>query len=304
MSGKYGAAGGARPQGGMIVGNDVDVTGLQALARRVRWDIVRMVGEAGSGHPGGSLSCADLMVALYFRVLRVDPAQPQWQERDRFILSKGHACPALYAVLAERGFFPREQLWTLRRLGSPLQGHPDMRKTPGVEASTGSLGQGLSIALGMALAGRLDGATWRVYALLGDGELQEGQVWEAAMAAAHYRAENLTAIVDWNGLQIDGPTDAVMRIQPLPDKWRAFGWAVREADGHDFRDILAALDWARRAEGQPAVVLAHTVKGKGVSFMEGKADWHGKAPAGEQIAKALTELAADEDGEGVAGGGE
>lgn len=263
---------------------------LEGIARRVRRHIVRMIAGAGSGHPGGSLSCADILVALYFRVLNVDPARPQWPERDRFVLSKGHACPALYAVLAERGFFPVDDLWTLRRLGSHLQGHPDMRKTPGVEASTGSLGQGLSIGLGMALAARLDGAPWRVYVLLGDGEIQEGQVWEAAMAAAHYRVDNLTAILDWNGLQIDGPNDEVMSVRPLAEKWRGFGWEVTEIDGHSFSDILAALAWARTVRGRPAIILARTVKGRGVSFMEGQVDWHGKAPSPSQAEQALVEL--------------
>ncbi|MEW6398629.1 MAG: transketolase [Bacillota bacterium] len=263
---------------------------LEGIARRVRHHIVRMVAEAGSGHPGGSLSCADILVALYFRVLHVDPNRPEWPERDRFVLSKGHACPALYAVLAERGFFPIEDLWTLRRLGSHLQGHPDMRKTPGVEASTGSLGQGLSIGLGMALAARLDAAAWRVYVLLGDGEIQEGQVWEAAMAAAHYRADGLTAILDWNGLQIDGPNDEVMSVRPVAEKWRGFGWGVREIDGHRFPEILDALAWARTVRGRPAIILARTVKGRGVSFMEGQVDWHGKAPSPPQAEQALAEV--------------
>ncbi|MBC7339088.1 MAG: transketolase [Firmicutes bacterium] len=263
---------------------------LARVARRVRRHIVRMIAGAGSGHPGGSLSCADILVTLYFRVLRVDPRRPQWPDRDRFVLSKGHACPALYAVLAERGFFPLDELWTLRRLGSSLQGHPDMRKTPGVEASTGSLGQGLSVGLGMALAGRLDGAPWRVYVLLGDGEIQEGQVWEAAMAAAHYGVDNLTAILDWNGLQIDGPNDEVMTVRPVADKWRAFGWEVTEIDGHRFDEILEALRWARSVRGKPAIILARTVKGRGVSFMEGQVDWHGKAPSPAQAEQALAEL--------------
>lgn len=263
---------------------------LARVARRVRRHIVDMIARAGSGHPGGSLSCADILVALYYRVLRVDPRRPDWPDRDRFVLSKGHACPALYAVLAERGFFSAEELRTLRRLGSSLQGHPDMRKTPGVEASTGSLGQGLSVGLGMALAGRLDGADWRVYVLLGDGEIQEGQVWEAAMAAAHYRVDNLTAIVDWNGLQIDGPNDQVMSVRPVADKWRAFGWEVAEIDGHRFGEILEALRWAGSVRGRPAIVLARTVKGRGVSFMEGQVDWHGKAPSATQAEKALAEL--------------
>lgn len=267
---------------------------LARVARRVRRHIVRMIALAGSGHPGGSLSCADILVTLYFRVLRVDPRRPGWPDRDRFVLSKGHACPALYAVLAERGFFPLDELWTLRRLGSSLQGHPDMRKTPGVEASTGSLGQGLSVGLGMALAGRLDGAPWRVYVLLGDGEIQEGQVWEAAMAAAHYGVDNLTAILDWNGLQIDGRNDEVMTVRPVADKWRAFGWEVTEIDGHRFDEILEALRWARSVRGKPAIILARTVKGRGVSFMEGQVDWHGKAPSPAQAEQALAEL----EGEG------
>ncbi|MEW6540447.1 MAG: transketolase [Bacillota bacterium] len=268
------------------------VTELASKAREIRKHIIRMVAEAGSGHPGGSLSAADIVTALYFNEMRLDPVRPDWPDRDRFVLSKGHAAPVLYAALAERGYFPVAELSTLRKLGSRLQGHPDMRKLPGVEMSTGSLGQGLSAANGMALAARLDGRDYRVYVLLGDGECQEGQVWEAAMAAAHYALENLTAIVDFNGLQIDGPVSEVMALEPLPDKWRAFGWHVLEIDGHDFGQILPALEQARSAGGRPTAIVARTVKGKGVSFMEHGVDWHGVAPKGDQVARALAELGA------------
>ncbi|MCL6451771.1 MAG: transketolase [Acetobacteraceae bacterium] len=263
---------------------------LEARARTLRRHVIAMTGRAGSGHPGGSLSAADIVAALYFHVLRLDPARPRWEERDRFVLSKGHAAPVVYAALAERGFFPVQELATLRRLGSRLQGHPDRKSTPGIEMSTGSLGQGLSTACGMALAGRLDGKRWRVYALLGDGEIQEGQVWEAAMAAAHYRLDNLTAFVDWNGFQIDGPIEKVMSPLPIAEKWRAFGWEAVEIDGHDFRQILAAAGYARGVEGRPTVVVARTVKGRGVSFMEGRAEWHGKAPGPAEVEQALREL--------------
>lgn len=263
---------------------------LEEKARRIRIDIIRMLAEAGSGHPGGSLSGVEIVTALFFHVLRLRPEEPEWPERDRFILSKGHAAPLLYAALAERGFFPREELLTLRKLGSRLQGHPVRNKAPGIEASTGSLGQGLSLGLGIALAGRLDRRDYRVYVLLGDGESEEGQVWEAAMAAAHYRAGNLTAILDFNGLQIDGRLQEVMSPLPLPEKWRAFGWAVREVDGHDFRDLLEAFEWAKGVQDRPSMIIARTVKGKGVSFMEDVADWHGKAPSREQAEQALGEL--------------
>jgi len=264
---------------------------LEEKARAIRRDIIRMVGAAGSGHPGGSLSAVEVLTALYFHVMRLDPARPDWAERDRFILSKGHAAPALYAVLAERGYFPVAELTTLRRLGSSLQGHPDMKKVPGVEMSTGSLGQGLSAACGMALAARLDKADWRVYVLLGDGENEEGQVWEAAMAAAHYRLDNLTAYLDYNRLQIDGPIRSVMNPEPLADKWKAFGWNVLSVDGHNFKEILEATEAARAVSGQPSIIICHTVKGKGVSFMENQADWHGKAPSAEETERALAELA-------------
>ncbi|WP_066633625.1 transketolase [Desulfolucanica intricata] len=264
---------------------------LQAKAKEIRRHIVRMIGEAGSGHPGGSLSAADIVAVLYFHTMRIDPQKPDWPERDRFVLSKGHAAPVLYAALAERGFFSVEKLSTLRKLGSSLQGHPDMRKVPGVDMSTGSLGQGLSAANGMALAGKLDGRDYRVYALMGDGEIQEGMIWEAAMAAAHYKLDNLTAFLDHNRFQIDGPIREVLSPEPVADKWRAFGWHVQIIDGHDIRQILSALEEAREVKGQPAVIIAETVKGKGVSFMENQAGWHGVAPKPEELERALADLA-------------
>ncbi|MFO8059417.1 MAG: transketolase [Bacillota bacterium] len=265
---------------------------LSEIARRatyIRCKVIESIAEAGSGHPGGSLSCADILALLFFRVLSLDPERPDWEDRDRFILAKGHAAPALYAALAARGFFPEAELNDLRRLGSMLQGHPDMRRTPGVEASTGSLGQGLSLAVGAALAGKLDGKDYGVYALLGDGELQEGQVWEAAAAASHYGLDNLIAFVDHNGLQIDGRVSDIMSCHPMPDRWRAFGWHVWEVDGHDLEQLSEAVARAQGADG-PAVLIARTVKGKGVSFMEDQVSWHGKAPSREQARRALLEL--------------
>ncbi|NLK51623.1 MAG: transketolase [Syntrophomonadaceae bacterium] len=270
--------------------------GLAQKAQRIRQHIVRMIGEAGSGHPGGSLSAADLVTSLFFQELRLDPAHPDWPARDRFILSKGHAAPVLYAALAERGFFPVEELLTLRKIGARLQGHPDCRKVPGVEMSTGSLGQGLSVANGLALAGRLDRSNYRVYVLLGDGECEEGQIWEAAMLAAHYGLDNLVALLDYNGLQIDGPIQEVLSPDPLADRWRAFGWAVQEIDGHDFKQIIPALNQARETKGQPSIIIARTVKGKGVSFMEHQVGWHGTAPNQEQVVQALAELEVVGDG--------
>lgn len=263
---------------------------LAERATAVRKNILSMVTAAKSGHPGGSLSAADILVTLYFAVMRVDPHAPADPERDRFVLSKGHAAPVLYATLAERGFFPHSELCTLRQVDSRLQGHPDMKSVPGVDMSTGSLGQGLSAANGMALAGRVDGKDWRVYALLGDGELEEGQIWEAAMFAAHYKLDNLTAFVDYNGLQIDGPVSEVMSPLPIPDKWRAFGWHVLEIDGHDYGAIHAAVETAKTVKGKPTMIVAATVKGKGVCSMEGVADWHGKAPTTDECAKFLAEL--------------
>lgn len=259
-------------------------------ARQIRRNIIKMLGQAGSGHTGGSLSASDIVACLYFWEMNIDPAQPQWRKRDRFVLSKGHAAPVLYAVLAEKGFFPVDNLEQLRKLGSPLQGHPDMLKVPGVEASTGSLGQGISWAVGMALAGKLDKESYRVYTLLGDGEIEEGMVWEAAMAAAHYKLDNLMAFVDHNGLQIDGRVEEVMSPLPIPDKFKAFGWEVVEIDGHDHKQIMEALNYARTVSGRPTAVVAHTIKGKGCSFMEDQVDWHGVAPKPDEVEKALAEL--------------
>ncbi|MHB8157306.1 MAG: transketolase [Desulfocucumaceae bacterium] len=268
-----------------------EVAALKARACEMRQDIIRMLCRAGSGHPGGSLSAADIVAALYFKVMRIDPDNPKKPDRDRFVLSKGHAAPVLYSALAQRGYFPREELDTLRKLGSRLQGHPDMKRLPGVEMSTGSLGQGLSAANGMALAGKLDRLDYRVYVLLGDGENQEGQVWEAAMAAAHYKLDNLTAFVDHNRLQIDGPIEEVMSPEPVADKWKAFGWDVQVIDGHDMLQILQALEKASTVRGKPQMIVAETVKGKGVSFMENGVGWHGVAPKQEEMEKALAELA-------------
>lgn len=263
---------------------------LKRVANTIRQDIIKMLLPAKSGHPGGSLSAADILATLFFQEMRINPADPNWSERDRFVLCKGHAAPVLYAALAEKGYFPKEELLSLRQTGSRLQGHPDMKKTPGVDMSTGSLGQGLSVANGMAMAGKLDGKEFRVYALLGDGEMAEGQVWEAAMAAAHYKLDNLVAILDFNGLQIDGPTDSVMSSAPLFDKWRAFGWHVLEVDGHDVEKLVAAFEEAKNVHGKPTMLIAQTVKGRGVSFMENVAGWHGNAPNSEQAEQALKEL--------------
>lgn len=269
---------------------DSSIQEVKAKALQIRRDIITMLGEARSGHSGGSLSAADILSCLYFWEMNIDPKEPHQENRDRFVLSKGHAAPVLYAALAEKGFFLREELHRLRKLGSPLQGHPDMRKVPGVEASTGSLGQGISWAVGMALAGKIDKKDYRVYALLGDGEIEEGLVWEALMAAHHYKLDNLTAILDHNGLQIDGPICEVMSPEPVADKFRAFGWETLVADGHDPRQIMEALNNARTVKGRPTAIIADTIKGKGCSFMENKAEWHGTAPNQEQVAQALAEL--------------
>lgn len=263
---------------------------LREHAKEVRREIVKMLTEAGSGHTGGSLSAADIVAALYFYKMRHRPEDPGWKGRDRFVLSKGHAAPVLYAALALTGYFDRELLRTLRRIDSPLQGHPSSKMLEGVEISTGSLGQGLSIANGMAMGLRMDGLDSRVYCLLGDGELQEGQVWEAAMTAVHYGIDNLCAIVDNNGLQIDGFCCDVMKIEPIAEKWKAFGWNVMDIDGHAMEQIVNALDEAERVKGRPSVIVARTVKGKGVSFFEGKAEYHGIAPTKEEQDKALEEL--------------
>lgn len=265
---------------------------MEAVCKQVRRDIINMTAAAGSGHPGGSLSATEILVALYYDVMKVDPKNPSDPARDRFVLSKGHAAPALYGVLGEKGFFDKEEFKNFRQLHSILQGHPDKKKCPGVDASTGSLGQGASIAVGMALGAKYQKSPCRVYALLGDGELQEGLVWEAAMSAAHYRLDNLTLIVDNNGLQIDGSNDQVMALGNIADKFASFGFRVIEvADGNDLSQVLAALHEAPQA-GVPTCVLCHTVKGKGVSFMENQAGWHGKAPNEEQRVQALKELEA------------
>ncbi|MCL5962516.1 MAG: transketolase [Chloroflexi bacterium] len=266
---------------------------LKSIARELRRQIVVMTGRAGSGHPGGSLSAVEIVTALFFAEMRHRPSDPLWVDRDRFILSKGHGAPVLYAALAQAGYFPKSWLENLRQLNSPLQGHPDRLSTPGVEVSTGSLGQGLSVGIGMALAGRLDSRDYRVHVLVGCGESNEGQVWEAAMAAAHYRLDNLVAILDFNGMQIDGLNREVMNIEPIADKWRAFGWHVIEVDGHSFGQLLPAFAAARDITGRPTMIVAHTVKGKGVSFMENVVDFHGKAPKREEVEKALLELSGD-----------
>lgn len=263
---------------------------LLLTACRVRMGIVEATHAAASGHPGGSLSAADVFTWLYFRELRIDPENPQWPDRDRFVLSKGHTAPSLYAALALRGFFPVEELKTLRKPGSRLQGHPNMNLTPGVDMSTGSLGQGVSAAAGMALAARYQGKDCRVYTLLGDGEIEEGQVWEALMFAAHYALDNFCVIIDSNGLQIDGPVAEVMNPGPIADKLRAFGFAVQEIDGHDFDQIEAAFAQARQTAGRPSAIVIDTVKGKGVSFMENQVGWHGKAPGDAEYAEAMEEL--------------
>ncbi len=270
---------------------DLSLPELKEMAKRLRRHVIMMTAAAGSGHPGGSLSAADIITCLYFKVMRHDPANPRWVDRDRFILSKGHVAPILYAALAECGYFPVEELSTLRRLGSRLQGHTDMTLTPGVEMSAGSLGQGLSFGIGVALAGRLDRRDYHVYVILGDGECDEGQVWEAAMFAPHHGIDNLTAIVDYNGLQLDGACCDIMNLSPLADKWRAFNWHVIEIDGHDINQILNALQEARGVKERPAVIIARTVKGKGVSFMENNVEFHGKAPSPAEAEEALKELA-------------
>ncbi|MBI5767940.1 MAG: transketolase [Verrucomicrobia bacterium] len=272
----------------------VDLARLRGKARAIRREILRMVHAGQSGHPGGSLGVADLVTALYYAVLRHDPQNPRWAQRDRFILSKGHCSPVIYAVLADCGYFPPGDLATFRRPGSHLQGHPCSAKTPGIEASTGTLGLGLSTACGMALGGMLRGGSHYYYALCGDGEQQEGQIWEAAMFANKYHLSNLIAFTDRNRLQTDGDTEDVMPLDPLPEKWRAFGWHSWEIDGHDFTQILAAVARAKREhDGRPTMIIANTTKGKGVSFMEGAAAWHSGPPSDAQLALALEELAHD-----------
>lgn len=267
----------------------------ELVARHIRINIIKSVYAAQSGHPGGSLSAVEILTVLYFYKMNIDPENPKMPDRDKFILSKGHATPLLYSVLAERGFFPKKELLTFRKIGSLLQGHPDMEKVNGVEMSTGSLGQGFSAAGGIALAGKLDKSKGNVYVLLGDGELQEGIVWEAAMSAAHYNLSNLTAIIDWNGLQIDGKNETVMNVLPIDEKFKAFGWETKIIDGHNFEEIKEALDWATEKREKPQAIIAKTIKGKGVSYMEDDYKWHGKAPDKELAKKALEELGGNFD---------
>lgn len=263
---------------------------LSQIANNIRIGVIEGVYNAGCGHPGGSLSMADVMAYLYFNELNIDPKNPKAEERDRFVLSKGHTAPVLYATLAERGFFDKEELKTLRKTSSRLQGHPDMKGTPGVDMTTGSLGLGFSAACGMALSGKVYGKDYRVYTVLGDGESEEGQVWEAAMFAAHYKLDNLVAVLDWNGLQIDGPITEVMNPTPHDEKFRAFGWNVISIDAHNFDEIEAAFAEARTVKGKPTVIIAKSVKGKGVSYMENKCEWHGQAPKEDLYKVAIAEL--------------
>jgi len=263
---------------------------LKEKANLLRQDIIEMLSIAGSGHPGGSLSSADILACLYFDVLRHNPKNPKWEDRDRFVLSKGHACPLLYSVLARCGYFPLEELKTLRKINSRLQGHPDSQKTPGVEISTGSLGQGISAAEGMALAGKIDKKSYRVYVLIGDGEIEEGEVWESAMSAGYYKLNNLCAILDYNGLQIDGPIKKVMNPEPIKEKWSSFGWHTIEINGHSISQILNAFKEAEQTKDKPTIIIAHTIKGKGVSFMENVVEFHGKAPTKQEAKTALNEL--------------
>lgn len=268
----------------------LDVGKLEAISKSLRVDILKMISMAGSGHPGGSLSAIDLITYLYFHQMQLDPQNPHCEERDRFILSKGHCCPALYTALSERGYFPREVLWTLRDIDGVLQGHPDMRRTPGVDMTTGSLGHGLSCGVGMAIGGKTQQREFRVYVMMGDGEIESGQVWEAAMAAAHYRLDNLVAIIDKNGLQCDGRTEMIMNAESLDAKWTAFNWDVHEIDGHDFEEIDKAIQACQEMNGKPKLIIAKTIKGKGVSFMEDQAIWHGLPPTEEQLSEAISEI--------------
>ncbi|MFZ0133685.1 MAG: transketolase [Desulfobacterales bacterium] len=268
----------------------LSVDELKQKAADIRCDIIEMICTAQAGHPGGSLSATDIVTALYFRLMRLDPRNPRWPDRDRFILSKGHACPVWYAALAERGFFDKSHLGTLRRLGSILQGHPDMNKVPGIDMTTGSLGHGLSVGIGMALAGRLQKKDYHVWVVIGDGESQEGSIWEAAMAGARWKLDNLTAILDRNNLQNDFYVDDLMPIEPVGDKWRAFGWHVVDIDGHDMTAVVTALEGARARKGVPTMIIARTIKGKGVSYMENVCEWHGKAPRPEEAERALCEI--------------
>ena len=263
---------------------------LREKANGIRKGIIRSVYSAGSGHPGGSLSAADILAMLYFNEMNIDPKNPKMPGRDKFVLSKGHATPGIYSTLAERGFFKKEDLLTFRKLGSKLQGHPDMVKVPGIEMSTGSLGQGISASVGMALANKLDGVSGRIFTLMGDGELQEGLVWEALMAAAHFKLDNLIAIIDWNGLQIDGKNEEVMTVTPIDEKLKSFGWRVAIIDGHNMEEIAGAFADIGSVKGMPYAIIARTIKGKGVSYMENDPGWHGKSPNEEQAKLAIHEL--------------
>lgn len=269
--------------------NHIDFTQLDELARQFRKEILETIAEAGSGHPGGSLSCVEILISLYYHKMRCDPMNPKWNQRDRFIMSKGHASAALYVTLANRGYFPKEELKTFRKLNSRLQGHVHIA-VPGVELSTGALGHGLSVANGIALGAKILGLNFSTYCLLGDGEIQEGQIWEAAMTAGHQKLDNLCAILDRNGVQQNGPVEQIKHEEPLADKWRSFGWETVDIDGHDFTQLLKALDEADKVKDKPALIIARTVKGKGVSFMEGQAKWHGKSPNREELERALKEL--------------
>ncbi|HBP39253.1 MAG TPA: transketolase [Clostridiales bacterium] len=266
---------------------------LKGKANEIRKHVIKSIGKASSGHPGGSLSCADLVAALYFEVMNVRPEDPGWADRDRFIMSKGHACPTLYAALAMKGYFPLEELDHLREFGSILQGHPYSRKTPGVDVSTGSLGQGLSIANGIALAAKLDEKEYYTYCLMGDGEIEEGQIWEAAMSASHYKLDHVIGFIDYNHLQIDGCIEEVIGNVNIAEKFQAFGWNVLTIDGHDIAAILGAIAQAKATKGVPTIIIMNTIKGKGVSFMENQAGWHGTAPKPEQVEQALKELEAN-----------
>jgi transketolase len=268
----------------------MSVKELEKMAVIIRCDIIDMICTAAAGHPGGSLSAADVVTALYFRIMRLDPQNPDWPDRDRFILSKGHACPVWYAALAERGYFDKSHLKTLRQMGSILQGHPDMRKTPGIDMTAGSLGHGLSAGLGMALSGKLQQKDYHVFVIIGDGESQEGSIWEASMAAPNFKLDNLTAILDYNHLQNDYSVDDIMPIHPAVDKWQAFGWHVLDIDGHNMGQVVAALEEAKSHKGKPTMIVANTVKGKGVSYMENVCEWHGRAPCQEEADQALEEL--------------
>lgn len=271
-----------------------DLKQLEKVAKNVRRHIITMLTESASGHTGGSLSSVEILTTLYFKEMNIDPKNPKDEKRDRFVLSKGHAAPALYSVLAERGYFDTEKLVTLRKLGSILQGHPNMNLVPGIDMSTGSLGQGISTAVGMAISGKIYKDDYRVYSILGDGELEEGEVWEAAMSAAQYKLDNLTAFIDNNGLQIDGKCEDVMSAYPIDEKFRAFNWNVINIDGHNFSEIIDAIEQAKKTKGKPTVIICKTVKGKGVSFMENQVGWHGVAPSIEQRDKALKEIGGEQ----------